>query len=273
MRQNSSHNNQGFTLIELLVVIAIISILAAILFPVFARARENARRSSCMSNLKQMGLAAMMYLQDYDERYPLQAYYSSAGNPNVPAPGPDWPAAHFGISPPYTNECPASGNHCMSFMDMLYPYTKSWQVFVCPSQNAGTVESYGYNGIIGNTNTANTYDTNLTASTGYTPIAQATIQRPSEIIMFMEYYYAYAYENATPQGFRSTAVNPDRVSWVAPHLDGGNIVYADGHVKWQSVSTLVGAIGNDGGGNLCNANNPAYTTRARCSKAWNPYIP
>src|SRR6476646_1701115 len=65
---------RGFTLIELLVVIAIIAILAAILFPVFGRARENARRSSCQSNLKQMGLGFAQYTQDYDERYPLACY-------------------------------------------------------------------------------------------------------------------------------------------------------------------------------------------------------
>jgi len=66
----SRNNKSAFTLIELLVVIAIISILAAILFPVFGRARENARRASCMSNLKQIGLAIMQYTQDYDEKYP-----------------------------------------------------------------------------------------------------------------------------------------------------------------------------------------------------------
>lgn len=69
--------SRGFTLIELLVVIAIIAILAAILFPVFARARENARRTSCLSNLKQMGLGMMMYVQDYDETYPY-GYYTPA---------------------------------------------------------------------------------------------------------------------------------------------------------------------------------------------------
>jgi prepilin-type N-terminal cleavage/methylation domain-containing protein len=65
-----SARKKAFTLIELLVVIAIIAILASILFPVFARARENARRASCLSNLKQIGLATMMYTQDYDEGYP-----------------------------------------------------------------------------------------------------------------------------------------------------------------------------------------------------------
>ena len=67
----------GFTLIELLVVIAIIAILAAILFPVFARARENARRSSCQSNMKQIGLGFMQYTQDYDEQYPANRYNSA----------------------------------------------------------------------------------------------------------------------------------------------------------------------------------------------------
>src|SRR5690606_624654 len=71
MPQLTPKKTPGFTLIELLVVIAIIAILAAILFPVFARARENARRTSCLSNIKNMGLAFMQYTQDYDERMPL----------------------------------------------------------------------------------------------------------------------------------------------------------------------------------------------------------
>src|SRR5687767_6194063 len=69
--RNVPFRKSGFTLIELLVVIAIIAILAAILFPVFARARENARRASCQSNLKQVGLGFVQYTQDYDERYPM----------------------------------------------------------------------------------------------------------------------------------------------------------------------------------------------------------
>ena len=94
----------AFTLIELLVVIAIIAILAAILFPVFARARENARRSSCQSNLKQIGLGVLLYTQDYDEKYP--AGYMPTNGVNVP-----WPV-------------------------VLQPYVKSTQVFLPPSNTA-----------------------------------------------------------------------------------------------------------------------------------------
>jgi len=90
----------GFTLIELLVVIAIIAILAAILFPVFARARENARRASCLSNLKQLGLATMMYGQDYDELLPVGA---------------------------------TQGNPLPNVTLALEPYVKNRQLFYCPS--------------------------------------------------------------------------------------------------------------------------------------------
>src|SRR5690349_12144108 len=71
---------RGFTLIELLVVIAIIALLAAILFPVFARARENARRASCQSNLKQIGLGFHQYTQDYDDRLPLTMWHSGGSS-------------------------------------------------------------------------------------------------------------------------------------------------------------------------------------------------
>src|SRR4028119_825727 len=91
--------HRGFTLIELLVVIAIIAILASILFPVFARARENARRSSCQSNLKQIGLGILQYVQDYDERYK-----------------------------------PSSGiSYAYSWHTLIQPYVKSAQLFSCPS--------------------------------------------------------------------------------------------------------------------------------------------
>ncbi|MGI5818576.1 MAG: DUF1559 domain-containing protein [Armatimonadota bacterium] len=96
---------KGFTLIELLVVIAIIAILAAILFPVFARAREKARQSSCMSNLKQIGLAHMMYAQDYDERLA-----------------------------PYEVNHGSSLRRASATYDTIYPYINNEQVYICPSE-------------------------------------------------------------------------------------------------------------------------------------------
>ncbi len=105
----------GFTLIELLVVIAIIAILAAILFPVFARARENARRISCVSNQKQIGLGLMQYTQDYDDALPAVTWGDSCRNNGDPVRSDD------------------KYNGLMSFPITLQPYIKSYQVLVCPS--------------------------------------------------------------------------------------------------------------------------------------------
>jgi prepilin-type N-terminal cleavage/methylation domain-containing protein/prepilin-type processing-associated H-X9-DG protein len=105
MPVRSCRHSRGFTLIELLVVIAIIAILAAILFPVFSRARAKARQTSCLSNVKQIDLALEMYCQDNDESYPVVDH----------ATGYNWWAP-------------------------LYPYVKSAQVFRCPAYKAGATE-------------------------------------------------------------------------------------------------------------------------------------
>jgi len=109
---------QGFTLIELLVVIAIIAILAAILFPVFAKAREKARQSSCLSNTKQLGLACLQYAQDYDEMLPWHCRYTGGAD----AAGNDW-------------------------QGQIAPYCKSVQIFKCPSYSTSNsyCAGYGYN--------------------------------------------------------------------------------------------------------------------------------
>jgi len=104
-------HRRGFTLIELLVVIAIIAILAAILFPVFSRAREKARQASCLSNVRQINAAILMYAQDYDECGP-----SHTGGPSE---ADDWP-------------------------NMLIPYVKNGQLFRCPSAQPGNTSMWGH---------------------------------------------------------------------------------------------------------------------------------
>jgi prepilin-type N-terminal cleavage/methylation domain-containing protein len=142
---------RGFTLIELLVVIAIIAILAAILFPVFARAREAARKTSCLSNLKQLGLASNMYKQDYDESYPdSRPFWGSRGDNN------QWPVPAGGIGVPgyygaehicrYAHRVFADNGNDLAGIGAAYnPYIKNSQIFRCPSDpgTRGWAESCG----------------------------------------------------------------------------------------------------------------------------------
>jgi len=219
---------KGFTLIELLVVIAIIAILAAILFPVFARARENARRSSCMSNLKQIGLGAMMYVQDYDERFPL----GIVGDIPITAPTflsgsaycTGMPCGLFKVGDAHN----AGGNY-VSWMDLLQPYAKSTQVFVCPSQVNAAYNGYGYN----------VYINNLRNSP-YIPVTDAQITNPSQTVMLMDCNQNYC--AAADPGAGTFA--PLTYTYDAPHLDGYNMAFADGHVKWLNKNNPIGLATN-----------------------------
>ena len=188
---------RAFTLIELLVVIAIISILAAILFPVFARARENARRSSCLSNQKQMALAAMQYTQDYDEHL-------------------------FGF---YT------GTPYFTWMNRLQPYMKSVQIFHCPSETDSSIiggvttdnTSYCYNNLY-------LSDSGNTASAG--GVSLAAIGFPSETVIFAE-----TVGRAGTQKYTCNPTGSNKPE--APHLEGGNFAFVDGHVKWSPYTNPI----------------------------------
>ena len=125
--RNGGGSNLGFTLIELLVVIAIIALLAAILFPVFAKARENARKATCQSNLKQIGLGIAQYTQDYDSILPPMFYYDGVAA--------DW--SNMGTGSAFYGDFGVGQSDGMwyGWEDMLNPYIKSYQLWACPDES------------------------------------------------------------------------------------------------------------------------------------------
>jgi prepilin-type N-terminal cleavage/methylation domain-containing protein/prepilin-type processing-associated H-X9-DG protein len=222
-----SHNSRkkGFTLIELLVVIAIIAILAAILFPVFARARENARRASCQSNLKQIALGVFMYNQDYDEELPTITVNTSVNYEAALTAG-------NASSAPY------------GWADALQPYLKSTQIFQCPSENVGpnvdaTLGEYTDYWINGNA--AGKADAQFDAPAvtvllgdgqgGSTSAATGT-GSSSEDWIGSSRYVSYGGSPAACAG-AATAVPAVFGPGAHRHLTGANIAFADGHVKWE----------------------------------------
>jgi prepilin-type N-terminal cleavage/methylation domain-containing protein/prepilin-type processing-associated H-X9-DG protein len=260
-RRANYSGRQGFTLIELLVVIAIIAILASILFPVFARARENARRSSCMSNLKQIGLGVMQYTQDYDEKYPL--YFQ--GQQGTAVLQSDTNALGY----KYTVHDTSTELRAVSWMDMIFPYVKSQQLFVCPSQTQDAIKSfygaiappmYGYSSAVSG------FHRYAYGGTGAAPLSLAEVKRPAENVMILDYGSPYSYAN--PADYRGQQVMADRAHFISPHLEGTNICYTDGHAKWQNKAT---ALAMATGGAICNLAAPDASS-AWCNRAWNPFI-
>jgi prepilin-type N-terminal cleavage/methylation domain-containing protein/prepilin-type processing-associated H-X9-DG protein len=274
---------QGFTLIELLVVISIIAVLAAILFPVFARARENARRASCMSNMKQIALGFMMYTQDYDEHYPLAAYHplpATQNSPTVQETDHSYPGYVYGVY----NNTGATMTRYITWMDLIYPYVKSAQVFECPSYQPNTdviestvhnpnkllLPSYGYNQGISNWYTYHQYWCySTTCNTNDVPLSLAQVNRASEVYLVVEYQDPYAWTaNPQRQGQLARGAAP---ATAAPHLSGANTAFADGHVKWVP-STKIEAIPNNQ--TWCNPNaSPLNIGASYCALSWNPYVP
>ncbi|RYX82560.1 DUF1559 domain-containing protein, partial [bacterium] len=220
-----SARRSGFTLIELLVVIAIIAILAAILFPVFARARENARRASCQSNLKQIGLGVMQYVQDYDEKYPI--YDLQGDSPDAYIPG-----GQNGYYDGYW----WYGNWRFT----IQPYVKSTQLFTCPStikQQAGIylAPKGAVNGAGGqNYADANNYGANESVIGQNTSFSAAGIQGVALLPMiadcsFYVFTDARRIMNANFNTGNTYAAGEAPDPALGRHFNGSNICYADGH--------------------------------------------
>jgi prepilin-type N-terminal cleavage/methylation domain-containing protein/prepilin-type processing-associated H-X9-DG protein len=200
---------QGFTLIELLVVIAIIAILASILFPVFAKAREKGRQTSCLNNIKQISLGIVQYAQDFDEMLP----------PNATAcysyPSPD--GTIINIAPP----------QAMLWMYIVYPYVRNVQIFVCPSYNQEWSSTL-YDAACG-------YGKNTHLSS----VALGRMDDPVRTVLVDDcnYYLADWDVIADPDDTGpSTSDNADKPR--SEHNDGANFGFCDGHAKWQKAGTV-----------------------------------
>ena len=213
---------RGFTLIELLVVIAIISILAAILFPVFARARANARRASCQSNLKQIGLGVLMYTQDYDERF-------------LPA------RSAMAEAPPFT----AWQSGYWEWAHLIYPYTKNSAIFRCPDGDGvdvGYRRNYGVNYDLFRADrvlstivsAANTYMV-MDAGAYRAGITAGHACNPSFATSPGTFRYLPGAGTVAPalaDDFPAGADAYKKDYLTGRHFEGVNVAFTDGHVKW-----------------------------------------
>ncbi len=233
-RRFRSSARAGFTLVELLVVIAIIAILAAILFPAFARARENARKTSCLSNMKQVGLAFLQYTQDYDEAYPFAAF-----NGMVYSPQSSWTTS--------------TQAYIRSFQLYRCPSDSSprWNAPIVPPATPPFTTSYILNGWFSAGKTA-----------GFGKIS--SVQEPSNSVMMGEkgdnlaamltvsdQFYPF-YWGAPPEQTVSSTMGaacwdntnrkPREVA-VERHFDGSNFLFADGHAKWNRFEQLYNDAG------------------------------
>ena len=194
---------RGFTLIELLVVIAIIAILAAILFPVFARARAKARQASCLSNVKQIGLGFMMYIQDYDEKF--------------------------------MRHCWCRGDSCWMFG--IQPYVKNWQMMNCPDKefNEGCNRSYGFN--------MSTLDCKTQGKIQHpAEIILAVDSRKKTADTGARCPVAFINHDMDGGGCGWSGCNSGDSCLSDRHNEGANIAWADGHGKWMKKTAVDGAF-------------------------------
>jgi prepilin-type N-terminal cleavage/methylation domain-containing protein/prepilin-type processing-associated H-X9-DG protein len=217
----SHQKKTGFTLIELLVVIAIIALLAAILFPVFARARENARRSSCQNNLKQIGVAVAAYSQDYDEMLPITA----------------WNGGATGIQENSGGSGGSIGNS--GWWQFMQPYIKSTQTFACPSNPSAKHSNKAATAVAGvwpEIPISYAFNKNYIMAQSLSNVA-----KPAGKVMVVE--------SGGSSNFQGTYIPTSQDTWTtifkdrvwAGHLGTANYLFGDGHVKaLRPTATMTG---------------------------------
>ena len=235
LKTRAGSRAKGFTLIELLVVIAIIAILAAILFPVFARARENARRASCQSNLKQIGLGFIQYSQDYDENYPKSELY------------------------------PATGY--LTWRGMIYPYVKSTQIFTCPSNPAvGGIKAIYDGGLQGTAGLpAFTVSYSVSANDATDSTAYAIGKTSVRAIAAFESVATTVLVGESTEPYPTMvwdSITGPKANF-AGHLSTMNVLFADGHVKSLRPNAI------------CSMPNTLHLDGSACTateKGWMSYI-
>lgn len=215
LKPQHKHPYQGFTLIEILVVISIIALLAAILFPVFSQARERARRVSCLSNMRQLGIGLAMYAQDSDERL-----------------------FFFGHDVDHSRTdaiTPLGANRDNRWWNQILPYTKNTGgLIVCPS-DSGRVPHTSENGQLGKPLVPRSYIANRAVES----LTLAQIENPTEIIVVSE--KGDPFDDSwfePPKNLYDKAGYDQPVLALSRHQSGANCIFFDGHAKWMSQGAL-----------------------------------
>jgi prepilin-type N-terminal cleavage/methylation domain-containing protein/prepilin-type processing-associated H-X9-DG protein len=204
-------STNGFTLIELLVVIAIIAILAAILFPVFAQAREKARQTSCLSNMRQLGIALDMYASDYDERLFFFGH---------------------GVDPSRANPAvPLGATAANRWWNQILPYTRNDKdLIVCPSDSRRLP------------NPADNKPRSYVANRAAENLTLAQVEFPASVIVVTEKADPFddSWFEPPKNYYPKTNTPPTNIPVMAfdRHIGGANCMFFDGHAKWMGKGTL-----------------------------------